>query len=164
MSDSGAVKVTARVRQFLPWENDIKCYEVQNGDEIGLPAKQKGGNVIMGGKQVTQMNFMKFNAVFDQNCDNYACFEGTAKKLCDNMIETGFNSLLFAYGQTGSGKTYTLLGNPGKSDGVKGVLTFAMDYLLNHPSGKVAKMLMSVNEGMFLITFLFFSFQFFLIR
>lgn len=146
---NGAVKVTARIRRFLPWENDVKCYEIQNETEIGLPAKEKGGNsTIMGGKQVQQMNFMQFNAVFDRESENKDVFEGTARKLCDNMIETGFNSLLFAYGQTGSGKTYTLLGNPGKSDGIKGVLQFALEYLLNHPTGKVSKLSMSVVGGM----------------
>ena len=123
--------------------------QIQNKTEIGLPAKEKGGKAtILGGKQVQQMNFMQFNDVFDRKSDNLEVFNGTAKKLCDNMIETGFNSLLFAYGQTGSGKTFTLLGNPGKSDGIKGVLPFAIEYLLNHPSGKVEKLSMSVNEGM----------------
>ena len=149
MSSSSAVKVSARIRRFLPWENDVKCYEIQNETEIGLPAKQKGNkSTILGGKQIQQMNFMQFNAVFDPNTNNNDVFNGTAKRLCDNIIETGFNSLLFAYGQTGSGKTYTLLGNPGKSDGVKGVLTIAIEYLLNHPSQKVNKLSMSVVEGM----------------
>eukprot|EP01083_Nonionella_stella_P090416 252600_1 len=145
MSKSEAVKVAARIRRFLPWEDEKQVYELQNETEIGLPAKQSGSQFI-GKQKVETMNFMNFNAVFDRECNNLDVFNGTAKTLCDNMIETGFNSLLFAYGQTGSGKTFTLLGNPGKNDGVKGVLTHAIDYLLHHPSGKVSKCCISVNE------------------
>ena len=42
------------------------------------------------------MQFMKFHSVFDGKCENIDIFNGTAKMLCDNMIQTGFNSLLFA--------------------------------------------------------------------
>ena len=78
--------------------------------------------------------------VFDLDKGTLETFNGSGKQLCDNLIETGFNSLLFAYGQTGSGKTFTLLGNPGKDDGEKGLLTMCIDYLLASDKTKSANM------------------------
>ena len=51
---------------------------------------------IIGTTEETLMQFMKFHSVFDEKCENIDIFNGTAKLLCDNMIQTGFNSLLFA--------------------------------------------------------------------
>ena len=83
------------------------------------------------------------NEIFDLNKTTLETFNGSGKVLCDNLIETGFNSLLFAYGQTGSGKTFTLLGNPGEAN-AKGLLTMCVDYLL--ASEKTKKAIMSVVE------------------
>lgn len=92
------------------------------------------------------MNFMKFDKIFDPQSSNADVFQNTAKKLCDNMVETGFNSLLFAYGQTGSGKTHTLLGTHTATDFEKGVLALTIEYLSNHPSGKVHNCTLSAIE------------------
>lgn len=85
---------------------------------------------------------MTINDVFDCETENEDVFNGTVKKLCANMIETGFDSLLFAYGPAGSSKTFTLLGNPHPCicNGIKGGLQHAIDYLLNQPSQKVEKL------------------------
>lgn len=141
--NKGNVKVSARIRCFLPWEQNDKCYEIDEEGRVGLPSKGSHKSSMSGSRTAT-MQFMKFDKVFDRHEKNLDVFNGTAKGLCDNMIQTGFNALLIAYGQTGSGKTHTLLGS--KKRGIHGILGLAVDYLLNHDSKKVVSATMSVLE------------------
>ena len=141
-----AVSVSARIRPFMPWESDEQSFEIQNETEIGIPSgnHRKSSFYIGTQLQIKEMEFMKFDSIHHPHCTNQDVFQRTVKTLCDNMIETGFNSLLIAYGQTGSGKTYTLLGSPGRKDRVPGVLAMAIQYLMSHP--KVMQCTMSAIE------------------
>ena len=139
---SDRVRLSARIREFRPWESDEKCYEFDaETSTIFLIEPQKSQNW---NKTHDSSMYMTFDHVFDSDCDNMDVFQGTAKTLCDNIIETGFNSLLCGFGQIGSGKTYTLLGDQDAK--VKGVLTQAIEYLLHHESGRVSKCWMKAIE------------------
>ena len=51
----------------------------------------------------------RFDYIFDQEDDNKAVYEFTAKPLVESIFHGGM-ATCFAYGQTGSGKTHTMGG------------------------------------------------------
>lgn len=149
-------RVSARIRPFLPYESNRKSYTIRDGKELGL-ATTSGPRLSMhiGNQQVTKMDFMQFDSIFDSQSTNNDVFQSTAKPLCDRMIKTGTNTLFIALGPTGTGKTTTLLGDPARQQQhaaahppvlEQGVLGMAMDYLVHHPSRKVDHCTLKVLE------------------
>ena len=146
-SESESIKVTARIRPFLPWESDKQLYVIQNKTDLAIPKLDRQQVETMkfyGNTSEQDMLSMTFNDIYDKDVSTEDAFKGFAKKLCDKLLNSGCNSLMIAYGQTGSGKTYTLLGNPGEDGGAKGILTMSVEYLM--AAEQVAKCYISCKE------------------
>ena len=63
-----------------------------------------------------QHNFI-FDEMFGDQCSNDEIYTKTAQPLIKNVLD-GCMATCFAYGQTGAGKTHTMMGVPGKVDGL----------------------------------------------
>merc|ERR1740123_770262 len=90
------------------------------------------------------MLFMTFDEIYDRNMSTKQTFNGFAKQLCDKLLKTGCNSMIFAYGQSGSGKTFSLVGNPLDKQSENGILSLSIEYLMK--SDKVSKCFISAKE------------------
>ena len=100
----GNVRVMARVRPFLSFENE----ESKEGTPI---ACLDDTNVEI--KGVGSKGDEKQSFVFDHVWDSYVKQEHVfdeVSQLVQSALD-GYNVCLFAYGQTGSGKTYTMQGS-----------------------------------------------------
>jgi len=118
--DDSAVKVYARVRQILPWENE----------KLGI--KWTKDSITNYGLNNASKEY-KFTQALAPEMDNDEAFDIVIKPLIDRVLD-GYNSLVIAYGQTGAGKTYTLLGKP--KLGVTGMLTRSLVEFLENKDVK----------------------------
>ena len=59
-----------------------------------------------------------FDEVFSEARSNEQVYKSTAAPLVRRVVEEGCMATCFAYGQTGAGKTHTMMGIPGKIDGL----------------------------------------------
>ncbi len=101
----GNVRVFARIRPFLPNENDNNVPFVSPSGETTLQ--------VVRGKQ--QSNF-QFDRVFAPSAGQDAVF-GEVSEFVQSALD-GYNVCLFSYGQTGSGKTHTMQGSGGSDRGL----------------------------------------------
>ncbi|KAL7494093.1 hypothetical protein ACHAWT_004624 [Skeletonema menzelii] len=94
----GNVRVFARIRPFLPNENDNNVPFVSPSGETTLQ--------ILRGRQ---QNSFQFDRVFAPSAGQEAVF-GEVSEFVQSALD-GYNVCLFSYGQTGSGKTHTMQGS-----------------------------------------------------
>ena len=64
-----------------------------------------------------QQHKFVFDEMFSEKCLNEEIYTKTAQPLIKNVL-AGCMATCFAYGQTGAGKTHTMMGIPGKIDGL----------------------------------------------
>jgi len=122
--DESSVKVYARVRQIMPWENErlgIK-WSKTTITNYGLNNASKDYN---------------FTQALGPELDNATVFSTVVSPLVNRVLQ-GYNSLIIAYGQTGAGKTYTLLGK--QNLGVTGMLTQSLIEFINNEDVKEIKL------------------------
>jgi hypothetical protein len=115
-SSNKSVKVYARIRKLMMWENKQLGVKWTNTEVTNF-----------GGVRPTAYTFQR---VFSPTDNNEECFNVMIKPLCERVLK-GYNAIVVAYGQTGSGKTYTLVGKP-KLD-VVGMLPRTLIYLRSCP-------------------------------
>eukprot|EP00984_Skeletonema_dohrnii_P013827 scaffold5779_cov205-Skeletonema_dohrnii-CCMP3373.AAC.4 len=93
----GNVRVFARIRPFLPNEND-------NNVPFVTPSGETTLQVVRG----RQENSFQFDRVFAPSAGQEAVFDEVSEFVQSAL--DGYNVCLFSYGQTGSGKTHTMQG------------------------------------------------------
>ena len=94
----GNVRVFARIRPFLPNENDNNVPFVSPSGETTL-------QVVRG----RQQSSFQFDRVFAPCAGQEAVFDEVSEFVQSAL--DGYNVCLFSYGQTGSGKTHTMQGS-----------------------------------------------------
>ncbi len=92
----GNVRVFARIRPFLPNEND------------NVPFVNPSGETTLQVVRGTQQNSFQFDRVFAPSAGQEAVFDEVSEFVKSAL--DGYNVCLFSYGQTGSGKTHTMQG------------------------------------------------------
>lgn len=92
----GNVRVFARIRPFLPNEND------------NVPFVNPSGETTLQVVRGTQQNNFQFDRVFAPSAGQEAVFDEVSEFVQSAL--DGYNVCLFSYGQTGSGKTHTMQG------------------------------------------------------
>lgn len=104
--DSGNIKVTVRVRPFLPREEAASNCCIAMPSETTIDVTEDNG-------KVRNYTFDRAYWSHDKNSPHYATQETLMNELGHMLIDNalaGYNCCLFAYGQTGSGKTHSVLG------------------------------------------------------
>ncbi|CAN0070497.1 unnamed protein product [Discosporangium mesarthrocarpum] len=104
----GNVRVFARVRPFLPNDNNqegAKGAIISKGDGVGCTLTK----TMPGKDQVVESQNFSFDKVFPPSAGQEEVF-AEVSEFVQSALD-GFNVCLFSYGQTGSGKTHTMQGS-----------------------------------------------------
>ena len=114
----GNVHVFARIRPFLPRENDNNVSCVIPSGETTLQ--------VLGEDQPRSFHF---DRVFAPSAGQEAVFEEVSEFVQSAL--GGYNVCLFSYGQTGSGKTHTMHGS-GSSKEMRGLIPRSLEQIGLH--------------------------------
>lgn len=118
---------TERIQVFLRIRPETKAenYEIDNDKNILWVKNPTKAN------KLTQLNYFKFNKIFDESTEQWPVVETCAIPLLRDLI-LGDNSLLFTYGITSSGKSFTMRGNRQQPGIVPTILAFLFKTLENN--------------------------------
>ncbi|XP_007420396.1 kinesin-like protein KIF20A [Python bivittatus] len=114
-SDSGKVKVYARVRPLKPTEiekqEDQGCICIENADTLLLKAPKDSFTMRNTERGIGQaVHKFTFTQIFGPEIGQKSFFDATMKEVVKDVL-SGQNWLVYTYGVTNSGKTYTIQGS-----------------------------------------------------
>lgn len=140
--NGSSLKIYARLRKIMPWENDrLSTTAISATTIINKSCKLWKKNDERYGR-ITSYDFTE---AFTPASTNQEVYESICQPLLSQILVNSYNAILIAYGQTGSGKTYSVLGKYiNEHESVDGLLQLSLQYLLQSP--KVKKVLISAVE------------------
>ncbi|KAG9391462.1 Kinesin motor domain [Carpediemonas membranifera] len=105
----GAIRVVVRVRPTLPGEDSTNALR----PDAHLTVAEDRLTVHLNQHEARGFDFYRVLGEESTQEDTFAEVEPLVQSTVD-----GYNLCIISYGQTGSGKTFTIIGAPGKADGV----------------------------------------------
>ncbi|TFK68341.1 kinesin-domain-containing protein [Pluteus cervinus] len=129
MASNYKVKIAARLRPRLEWEQDDGSVQINHPSE-GTSASTSY-LAVTNPRDTSQVFKFPFSSCYDQSSTQEQIFRNDVEPMLDNVY-SGVTVTIFAYGVTSSGKTHTMQGT--KTD--PGVIPRVVEAMFDHPARK----------------------------